>query len=110
MSTKVTMTDAAYNCMLKRKKEVEFAKLWADVAKTMKIPEEKMSRKKRQFYAELMEDHRFASFKGNKWDLRSRRSFDEVNTDTEAVLGDDDENEELEDRDMLDLPRGEDIY
>ena len=44
MSTKLTMTDAAYNIMLKRKKEMEFPKLWAEVAKSMKIPEEKLSR------------------------------------------------------------------
>ncbi|MBO7703691.1 MAG: DNA-directed RNA polymerase subunit delta [Solobacterium sp.] len=110
MSTKVTMTDAAYNCMLKRKKEIEFPKLWADVAKTMKIPEEKLIRKKRQFYAELMEDHRFVSLKGNKWDLRSRRSYSEVSAETAVVMDEDDETEDIEDRDVLDLPRGEDVY
>lgn len=110
MSTKVTMTDAAYNCMLKRKKEIEFPKLWADVAKTMKIPEEKLTRKKRQFYAELMEDHRFVSLKGNKWDLRSRRSYSEVSAETAVVMDEDDETEDIEDRDVLDLPRGEDVY
>ena len=108
MSTKVTMTDTAYNIMSKRKKEVEFPKLWADVAKSMKIPEEKLSRKKRQFYAELMEDRRFASLKGNKWDLRSRRSYSEVAAD--SVIDEDDEVEEYEDRDILDLPKGEDEY
>ena len=110
MSTKLTMTDAAYNWMLKRKKEVEFSKLWAEVAKTMKIPEEKLSRKKRQFYAELMEDHRFAALKGNMWDLRSRRSFQEVNTQTEPDIDDDEISEDYEDRDVLDLPKGEDEY
>ncbi len=110
MSTKLTMTDAAYNYMTKRKKEVEFPKLWGEVAKTMKIPEEKLSRKKRQFYAELMEDHRFAALKGNKWDLRSRRSYQEVISETEADIDDDDINEEYEDGDVLDLPKGEDVY
>ena len=108
MSTKVTMTDTAYNIMSKRKKEVEFPKLWADVAKSMKIPEEKLSRKKRQFYAELMEDRRFASLNGNRWDLRSRRSYSEVSKDN--VLDEDDENEEYEDRDVLDMPKGDDEY
>ncbi len=108
MSTKVTMTDTAYSIMSKRKKEVEFPKLWADVAKSMKIPEEKLSRKKRQFYAELMEDRRFASLKGNKWDLRSRRSYSEVAAD--SVIDEDDEVEEFEDGDILDLPKGEDEY
>ncbi len=90
--------------MSKRKKEVEFPKLWADVARTMKIPEEKMSRKKRQFYAELMEDRRFASLKGNKWDLRSRRSYSEVMTD--SVLVDDDDTDEYDESEDLDLPKG----
>ena len=110
MSTKVTMTDTAYNIMSKRKKEVEFPKLWADVAKSMKIPEEKLSRKKRQFYAELMEDRRFASLKGNKWDLRSRRSYKEVSAETEPDIDEDDISEEFEDGDVLDLPKGEDEY
>ena len=108
MSTKVTMTDTAYNIMSKRKKEVEFPKLWADVAKSMKIPEEKLSRKKRQFYAELMEDRRFASLNGNRWDLRSRRSYSEVSNDN--VLDEDDENEEYEDGEVLDMPKGDDEY
>ena len=110
MSTKLTMTDAAYNCMLKRKKEMEFPKLWAEVAKTMKIPEEKLSRRKRQFYADLMEDRRFAALKDNKWDLRSRRSYKEVAAETEADIDEDDVSEEYEDGDILDLPKGEDEY
>ena len=55
-----------------------------------------------------MEDRRFASLKGNKWDLRSRRSYSEVSTD--SVLDEDDEIEEFEDGDILDLPKGEDEY
>lgn len=89
MSTKITMADAAYSCMAKRKKEVEFAKLWADVAKAMKIPEEQLARKKRQFYSELMMDNRFAALSGNKWDLRSRRTYDETHTKVESDIDDD---------------------
>ncbi|MBR2760159.1 MAG: DNA-directed RNA polymerase subunit delta [Solobacterium sp.] len=109
MSTKVTMTDTAYNCMIKRKKEIEFSKLWQEVAKAMKIPEEKLSRKKRQFYAELMDDRRFASLSGNKWDLRSRRSYSEVSADA-IVLDEDDEGYETEDRELLGLSKTEEMY
>ena len=35
------MTDVALSILGKRKKEVEFAKLWTEVAKQMKVPEEK---------------------------------------------------------------------
>ena len=45
MSYNQTMTDVAYSCLSKRKREIEFAKLWAEVSKTMKIPEEKLKRK-----------------------------------------------------------------
>ncbi len=103
------MTDTAYNCMIKRKKEIEFSKLWQEVSKAMKIPEEKLSRKKRQFYAELMDDRRFASLSGNKWDLRSRRSYSEVSADA-IVLDDEDDMEDSDERDSLDLPKGEDSY
>lgn len=105
------MTDVAYQCMSKRKKEVEFSKLWQEVAKSMKIPEEQLARKKASFYSELMLDNRFASLKGNKWDLRNRRSYDEVRLDqVEADDMDDEELEEVEEEEGLDLPKGEDEY
>ena len=73
MSYNQTMTDVAYNCLARKKKEVDFIKLWGEVAKIMQIPEEKLRRKKSQFYYELMLDTRFASLENNKWDLRNRR-------------------------------------
>lgn len=110
MSTKVTMTDTAFNCMEKRKKEVEFNKLWEDVAKAMKIPPEQMARKKRQFYNELMLDGRFAVLKGNKWDLRSRRNYDEVHAADDDMDDSEEEPEEGDDADVLDLPSSEEAY
>lgn len=55
-----------------------------------------------------MEDRRFASLNGNRWDLRSRRSYSEVSNDN--VLDEDDENEEYEDGEVLDMPKGDDEY
>ena len=111
ITIKESMTDIAYHCMTKRKKEVEFARLWQEVSRTLKVPEEKLDRKKAQFYNELMLDSRFASLKGNKWDLRDRRKFEEVHNDTASLLDNDDEIEEREDDDeTLDLPKGEDEY
>jgi DNA-directed RNA polymerase subunit delta len=63
----------------------------------MEIPPEKLARKKAQFYSELMLDTRFASLKGNKWDLRTRRKFDEFHKDVEVSDIDDDEVDETED-------------
>lgn len=110
MSYNQTMTDVAYNCLSKRKREIEFAKLWTEVSKTMKIPEEKLKRKKSQFYSELMLDNRFASLENNKWDLRNRRKYDEVHVNTSEIEIDDEENDELLDDSGLDIPSGDDAY
>ena len=110
MSYNQTMTDVAYSCLSKRKREIEFAKLWAEVSKTMKIPEEKLKRKKSQFYTELMLDNRFASLDNNKWDLRNRRKYDEVHVNTSEIEIDDEENDELLDDSGLDIPSGDDAY
>lgn len=104
MTAKETMTDVAYNYLAKRKKEVEFVKLWENVCKTLEIPENKQRRKKSQFYSDLMMDSRFASLEGNKWDLRHRRTYDEVHVNTDALSLDDDSDEPRDDADNgLDL-------
>ena len=106
-----TMTDIAYDCLSKRKREVEFVKLWTEVAKSMKIPEDRLKRKKAQFYSELMLDSRFASLENNKWDLRNRRKFEEVHVNTEEIeIDEDEEDEEQLDRSGLDIPTGDDAY
>lgn len=104
------MTDVAFNCLSKKKKEVEFIKLWAEVAKQMDIPEEKQRKKKSQFYSELMLDSRFASLEGNKWDLRNRRKFDEVHISTSDIDEDEEDSDEPIDKSGLDLPTGDDVF
>ncbi len=110
MTYNQTMTDVAYSWLSKRKKEVEFAKLWQEVAKEMDIPEEKRKKKQSRFYSELSLDNRFASLEGNKWDLRNRRRFDEVYIDTSNIEIEDDEIDEPIDDSGLDIPSGDDAY
>ncbi len=110
MSVSQSMTDVAFQCLSKRKKEIDFLKLWADVSKQMNIPEEKLRKKKSQFYSELMLDSRFASLEGNKWDLRNRRKFEEVHIDTSEIAMDDEEIEDTLDKSGLDLPTGDDAF
>jgi len=110
MSYNQTMTDVAYNCLSAHKMEMEFLKLWNEVAAIMEIPEEKQRRKKSQFYSELMLDNRFASFPENKWDLRNRRKFEEVHIDTSEIELEDDEEEEQLEESGWDVPSGEDAY
>ncbi len=107
---KATMTDTAYNILSACSGEMAFAELWKQVAENMNIPEEKRSRKKASFYSEMMLDSRFASLKGNVWDLRKRRKFDEVHAVTEV---DDEEEEELEENieeEELDPASSEETY
>ena len=110
MSVSQSMTDVAYQCLSKRKKEIDFAKLWAEVSKQMSIPEEKLRKKKSQFYSELMLDSRFASLDNNKWDLRNRRKFDEVHIDTSEIAMDDEDLDETLDKSGLDIPTGDDAF
>ncbi|MDY5252803.1 MAG: DNA-directed RNA polymerase subunit delta [Erysipelotrichaceae bacterium] len=84
-----TMTDVAYNCLSKRKKGMEFIKLYDEVIKTLAIPENLQKKKRAQFYSELMLDNRFANL-DNKWDLRARHTFDETHFDTSEIEIDDD--------------------
>ncbi|NLC97207.1 MAG: DNA-directed RNA polymerase subunit delta [Erysipelotrichaceae bacterium] len=92
-----SMTDIAYEFLSKRKRSVEFLKLWNEVNDVLKFPENQIRTKRAQLYSELMIDNRFASLEDNKWDLRNRRKFNEVYIDPDAiVLDDDDENEDIE--------------
>lgn len=85
-----TMTDVAYTCLSKRKKGMEFIKLYDEVIKTLAIPENLQKKKRAQFYSELMLDNRFANL-DNKWDLRARHTFDETHIDTSEIEIDDNE-------------------
>ena len=85
------MTDVAYNYLSKRKRAMDFLKLYEEVFKKMEIPENLQKKKRAQFYSELMLDNRFTSLKDNKWDLRARYTFDETHIDTDAIEIDDDE-------------------
>lgn len=87
--TNLTMTDVAYNCLSKRKKGMEFIKLYDEVIKILEIPENLQKKKRAQFYSELMLDNRFANL-DNKWDLRARHTFDETHIDTSEIEIDDD--------------------
>lgn len=110
MSTKVTMSDTAYTYLSKQVSEVTFAQLWQAVSTEMGIPADQLSRKKRRFYSELMEDRRFAALSDNMWDLRSRRKFNEVSSSIELEDDSDEETEEYEETEGTGLSAREDDY
>lgn len=93
------MTDVAHNVLTKRKKGVEFNKLWGEVSDTLGFDTTMQQRKIAQFYTELMLDNRFTSLEDNKWDLRSRHSYNETHIEILDIDDDDFDEEFSEDGD-----------
>ena len=104
--TDKSMTDVAFEIMSKKKRAMNFAKLWADVSKATGADNNKVA----QFYSDLTLDGRFAALKDNKWDLKTRRKFSESHVDLKKIEIEDQEgeNEYIIERDVQE--REEDKY
>ena len=86
-----SMVDVAYELMSKKKKAVNFYKLWQEVS-------DEKDEKESLFYTNITLDGRFITVGENNWDLRSRHKFDEVHIDMNDIYTDEDEeSEEVED-------------
>ena len=95
-----SMTDVAFELMGKKKKAIPFKKLFEEVVSVMGYSETVAANKLATFYANLSLDARFALVEDGKWDLRSRRTFNETHKDLSDILDlDDDEDEFLDDAD-----------
>ncbi len=85
MSTK-SMINIAYELMNKKRKPVTFLKLWEDVSTMMGFNEQQEDDNIAQFYNDISFDERFVCIGDNKWDLRSRHTFNESVVDTEDLM------------------------
>lgn len=92
-----SMTDVAYQLLSKKKNSVTFNKLWDEVSQIMGYSENVAERKIATFYTSMMLDNRFTSLGNNKWDLRSRHTYNETHFDTSAIVLEDDNTEDLDD-------------
>ena len=102
-----SMVDVAYELMSKKKKAVNFYKLWQEVSEVKGFDEEEKDEKESLFYTNITLDGRFITVGENNWDLRSRHKFDEVHIDMNDIYTDEDvkkaeeflqqESEEVED-------------
>lgn len=97
-----SMVDVAYELMLKKKKPVNFYKLWQEVSEVKGFEEEEKSEKESLFYTNITLDGRFITVGENNWDLRSRHKFDEVHIDMNDIYNEEDEEEESEVEDDVD--------
>ena len=80
-----SLLDLAYECVEKSKGSVTFKALWKAVSKAKGYDEETAAKKVSQFYTTLLLDGRFVTLGENKWDLRSRHTFDKVHIDMKDV-------------------------
>lgn len=99
-----SMVDIAYDLMTKKKKAVDFAKLWQEVCEIKGFTSEEKEEKQSLFYTNITLDGRFITTGENRWDLRSRHKFNEVHIDMNDIYNEEDIEEELEedDDDLLD--------
>ncbi len=88
------MVDIAYDLMQRKKKEIDFPKLWTEVSQIKGLSQDQADELIADFYSDMSLDDRFVILKDNKWGLRSRYKFEDVVIDTDAIMVDDDDEEE----------------
>ncbi len=108
----LSMVDIAYQLMTKKKKEVDFAKLYQEVSEIKGYTVEEAEEKISVFYTDITLDGRFITLGENRWDLRSRHKFENVHIDMKDIYADleEDEEEEIEEDDEDDGLSAEDSY
>ena len=72
-----SMIDAAYTIMNSKKRAIAFPKLWEEVKKAMSLSDDMVG----NLYQDLSLDSRFVGLEDNKWDLQSRRTYEEGHVD-----------------------------
>ena len=94
-----SMVDVAFDLMTKKKKPVDFYKLWQEVSEIKGFNQEDKDENESLFYTNITLDGRFITVGENRWDLRSRHKFDEVHIDMYDIYADDEEDASEEDSD-----------
>lgn len=107
----LSMVDVAYNLMTKKKKEVDFAKLYQEVSEIKGFTEQEAEDRMSVFYTDITLDGRFITLGENRWDLRERHKFENVHIDMNDVYADlEDEELEEDEEDEDDGLLAEDSY
>ena len=88
-----SMVDVAYELMLKKKKAVNFYKLWQEVSEVKGFEDEEKEEKESLFYTNITLEGRFITFGENNWDLRTRPKFEEEHIDMNDIYNEEEEEE-----------------
>lgn len=94
-----SMVDVAYDLMTKKKKPVDFYKLWQEVSEIKGFDQNDQEENESLLYTNITLDGRFITVGENRWDLRSRHKFDEVHIDMNDIYADDEEDTSDDDGD-----------
>lgn len=102
MDNNKSMVDVAFALMSKKKKAMDFYKLWKEVNEVKGYTPEQCEDKESLFYTNITLDGRFITVGENQWDLRSRHKFDEVHIDMNDIYADEEVvDDEVDDEDGL---------
>ena len=108
-----SMLELAHEYLNSKPKSVTFKQLWAYVVKQKGFSEEEANKKVSSFYTSLLLDGRFVTLGENKWDLRSRHTFDKVHIDMKDVYSDmdtsDSDSEEADEEEEYNKTFGEPV-
>ena len=108
-----SMLELAHEFLNSKPKSVTFKQLWAYVVKQKGFSEEEANKKVSSFYTSLLLDGRFVTLGENKWDLRSRHTFDKVHIDMKDVYSDmdtsDSDSEEADEEEEYNKPFAEPV-
>lgn len=91
-----SLQDVAEKVMKKKRKPVDFRKLWDDVCKEVSFSESDKKSKMAKFYNSMTLDSRFIQLEKNTWDLKSRQSYSKIKVNIEAFELDEDDDLEYE--------------
>ncbi len=91
---KKSMIDVAFDLVSKKKKPATFLKIWEEVSQMVGLTPEQEEDNIAQFYTDLSLDERFVHVGDNKWDLRSRHTYNEVVVDTSSIIIEESEEDE----------------
>lgn len=95
------MVDIAFDLMKKKKKPVDFYKLWQEVSEIKGFTQEEKDENESLFYTNITLDGRLITTGENHWDLRSRHKFSEVHIDMNDIYSEEEESEEEADDGLI---------
>lgn len=88
-----SMIDIAYLFMKQQTSEVDFNELWTEVVQQLEFTAEEADQRIGVFYTYLTLDGRFITVGENRWDLRSKLTYERVHIDMNDIYAEVEDNE-----------------